>query len=420
MAPCLLVLPQELLSNVAGFLARDDLCALRLSCGMLLAPATYALFAFVRLYHTDESIKRYNNIIGHPDYKKHIRYVELFTLEKDEWPQDNIYPQPVLQQLFDTLAHSATSSQLREICIHNIHNINVRIYMQSQQVKCVLSKTSALRLYIITEDDKKPRGNLGMKEMQSFMCELQPLWLSPASNNLTTLVLYQDLPFGYCPKLDFRGVKLTALRTLALGNYCFSHIHQLEFLSTHASTLRSLYLDNCIVVYYAYLTCRLDDEGYPKIESPGPFQGRFYADVMTWSHIFHHLRENMGHLSCFRIGKSPRWDKMNKHVGFYGEEVSTNFNAFAYEDIEQCLCPDRYQMFEMDRRNGWFHNQLVPYGEELVEEAIRDYLNDGLYDDIGLGTEEGEKMVGFLTHMKEQDKEDGRAFEELLDSIKHR
>lgn len=62
----------------------------------------------------------------------------------------------------------------------------------------------------------------------------------------------------------------------------------------------------------------------------------------------------------------------------------------------------------------------MPYGEDLVGDEIRDYLNDGPYDDIGLGTEEGEKMVGFLTHMKERDKEDERALEELLDSIKYR
>ncbi|GME27552.1 f-box domain protein [Neofusicoccum parvum] len=416
MAPCLLALPQELLSIVAGFLARDDLCALRLSCGMLLAPATRALFNFVRLYPTDESIERYNKVVGHPDYKKHIRYVELYTLEKDV---DKTYRQPVLQQLFDTLAQSATSSQLKEICIHNIHNINDEIFMQSQQVKCVLRKISALRLYIVTDDDTTPNNSPEMEEMQSFMCELYPLWLSPASNNLTTLVLYQDLPFGYWPRLDFRGVHLPALQTLALGNYCFSHIHQLEFLSTHASTLKSLYLDNCVVVYYAYLTCHLDDEGYPDIGNGDQFEGRFYADVMTWSHIFHHVRENMDHLTCFRIGKSPRWDKMNKRMALYGEEVNTNFNALAYEDMEQCLCPDRYQMFEMDSGNGWFHYQnLFDEAGEAVAEEIRDYVNDGPYADVCLDTEEGKKVVGFLTHIKQQDREDERAFEELLDRIK--
>lgn len=55
------------------------------------------------------------------------------------------------------------------------------------------------------------------------MDELPPLWLQPASNTLTTLVLYQSSYFGYAPKLDLRGVHFPNLRTLAFGNYTFTH-----------------------------------------------------------------------------------------------------------------------------------------------------------------------------------------------------
>jgi len=55
------------------------------------------------------------------------------------------------------------------------------------------------------------------------MAELPSLWLQPAANNLTTLVLYQTFYFGYSPKLDLRGVHFPHLRTLALGNYVFTH-----------------------------------------------------------------------------------------------------------------------------------------------------------------------------------------------------
>lgn len=52
------------------------------------------------------------------------------------------------------------------------------------------------------------------------MAELPRLWLRPASVSsfLTTLVLYQDIPFGFCPRLRLRGVHFPHLKSLTLGN----------------------------------------------------------------------------------------------------------------------------------------------------------------------------------------------------------
>lgn len=96
------------------------------------------------------------------------------------------------------------------------------------------------------------------------MLQLPQFWLSPSCENLTTFVLYQDVHFGFLPKLDLRGIHFRKLRTLSLGRYVFSHEWQLDWLAGHASTLENLYLDECTIQYYRILDKEAaDSEGYP-------------------------------------------------------------------------------------------------------------------------------------------------------------
>jgi len=68
---------------------------------------------------------------------------------------------------------------------------------------------------------------------------------------------------GFFPKLDLRTIHFPQLRTLALGNYTFTHDWQLEWITSHALTLQNLYLDDCPILYQMILfLAPKDSEGY--------------------------------------------------------------------------------------------------------------------------------------------------------------
>lgn len=231
------------------------------------------------------------------------------------------------------------------------------------------------------------------------MTELPSLWLRPAASNLTTLVLYQSFYFGYSPKLDLRGVHFPNLRTLALGNYVFTHDWQLDWLSSHSSSLQKLYLDDCIVVFYAKLYCDVDSEGYPLIPHSGNHKTtpeRFDADFkfmhLTWSRILHHLRTHLTSLRHFRMGKSTRWLR-EKHP----------FHRSEYEDLAIGLFNDRYQMFDMGVGPCQYTTEL--WGHE------------GITEGVGRGMPDGDMAVAFLKRMEEQTLEEKDALGELLNAI---
>lgn len=303
-----------------------------------------------------------------------------------EWPQDLGFRRPILRQFFNILAHP-TASKVKDVCINNLQNINDTAFMQSPKVRGVLSGLSTLRLYIVTEDhDPAPELNIEMEELHTFIAELPPLWLAPAAGNLTSLILYQYAFFGYCPKLDLRSVHFSQLRTLALGNYVFSHDWQLDWLKDHASTLENLFLDNCIVVYFSCFG-EEDADGYPtELQDQRADNYRFFD--LTWSLIFDLLREHHDHLRHFRIGKSAIHDR------------NVSFGITAHEHMDIDLFPGRYQFFDCTN---------------FTDEDLKE-LEEGRDIDMGSATE-GEKAKAFLVNLSKQTDADLTSLEQLLDKI---
>ncbi|KAK0639180.1 hypothetical protein B0T16DRAFT_462880 [Cercophora newfieldiana] len=315
--------------------------------------------------------------------------------------------QPVLQDFFRTLNHP--DSKVGDICIDNLQNINDVAFMASAPVTNVLSRIHALRLFIVTEHQHNPtKMNMYLKETHIFMKELRPLWLQPAASNLTTLVLYHSIPFGYLPKLDLRGLEFPNLQTLALGNYTFSHDWQLDWLSSCSPVLKNLFLDNPIVVFYRVHEDFLEDsDGYPDFPLPQRpateyVPPRYKFINLTWSRIFEHLRNNLHTLRHFRIGRSSRT------LG----ELRTPFSHANYDKMNIHLFQERYRQF----------NQLNTSGSS---EAMVDYHWKRIYvgkpeinicSSNGKNTVEGAKAFEFLERFKEQDHEDRVALDALLET----
>jgi hypothetical protein len=150
-------------------------------------------------------------------------------------------------------------------------------------------------------------------------------WLFPATQ-LRHLTLYSDLPFGYFPKLELRGLHLPHLQTLALSQYVISHDWQVDWILSHRATLRELYLDHCSILFQIGHSdpTWLDEEGYPKHNKdcqsvyPGKYPHLNNEDIYNkvrlisyrtrWHNIFDRFAQSLPHLRVFRFGSSEQWN----------------------------------------------------------------------------------------------------------------
>jgi hypothetical protein len=81
-----------------------------------------------------------------------------------------------------------------------------------------------------------------MSQPHQFFAELPDTWLRPATPALKYLSLYSDSYVGFYPKLDLSGIHFPHLESLALGGYLFVQDSDLDWILSHGSTLRHLYL----------------------------------------------------------------------------------------------------------------------------------------------------------------------------------
>ncbi|KAK4450176.1 f-box domain protein [Podospora aff. communis PSN243] len=425
-------LPEELCCRIAHLLDAKDAGSLRLTCKRLYAAATESLFSFVRLLPNEESVARYNDILASPSLNQLVKRVELNTLDPDgpwveeegfgaeleddvleafksfpsftrltgvtvgfsprvssdqgitEWPQDIGFRQSILRGLFSALAQPS-ASRINDVCFSNLQNWNDTSgnFMAFDDVVNVLGRLTALRLYIATElsdpegeyqrqreyQDAHPlsRG-IYLSELHSFMHQLPSAWLQPAAKNLTTLCLFQDFCFGFCPKLDLRGVHFPNLKTLAFGSYVFSHQWQLDWISSHSATLENLHLQECPVLHYMTFpgdAFSPDPEGYPdwRIFSNvgiAPRTSVYRANNLTWALILNHFRDHLQALRYFNSGISGPWTSnltqgrrlhpLDNHVnGVYGRYDPGNF---CYVGFEVTPAPPHYTAGPQALRTG--------------------------------------------------------------------
>ncbi|KAK1830967.1 f-box domain protein [Podospora conica] len=476
----ILNLPEEIIFKIVTPLERRELCSLRLVCHRLHPIATQILFSVVRVYSDDdESLERYNQIIQHPVFKNHIRHVEFETLRdendeeenedpatlspsfasallslptlpslasttlrfspkgtrtweypgerdsyKNEWPQTSTFRHSLLTTLFTALAASPSITSLH---LDNLLNTidpptTTPPFLTSAPVRAVLSRLTSLNLSIVTEpDDACPEAELNDPRLHAFMAELPLTVFTPdCAANLRSLVLYQTtFHFGYAPKLDLRGVRFPRLRTLALGNYTFTHDWQLAWLGAHAGTLEELYLDDCVVVYYAKLLwAGFDGEGYPVFGAGGkevagaPREAyRFYD--MTWAKILGYVRDEMvgegRGLRKVMVGSSPRWDGgVERHCVMGAEEeedgAQRRYPGREYEDVAVAMFRGRYVQFDMG---------IGPYQYSAGRRAGPGLK---LEEMDGGDTEDGRKCLEFMVKTG-QDEEDVAALRGLLGKL---
>ncbi|KAF2140322.1 uncharacterized protein K452DRAFT_54123 [Aplosporella prunicola CBS 121167] len=270
----------------------------------------------------------FSKVCTKPYTIKHVPFNESYRSRRDN-----------LEALFAALANSDSPCTITNLYIRNLQNINHSGLTRSETFPSVLQKLVSFRLSIVNRyADSRWGGQLLQPEAHTFMDEFPRIWLQPlaTTKNLSRLFLYSDAYFGFCPKLELRGIHFPNIQTLALGGFTFSHDWQLDWLVSHKATLKNLYLDNCALIYQAIIYSTVDAEGYfkdivrPDFAAAPRDSWRNYPRRWWW--CFDRFRTEL-HLRNFCIGYGP-WQQRGRDPV---EEV---------ENMEISLVPNRYVCFD--------------------------------------------------------------------------
>ncbi|KAH6951978.1 hypothetical protein DER45DRAFT_577411 [Fusarium avenaceum] len=232
---------------------------------------------------------------------------------------------------------------LNELTISNLADCYDPDLASSEAFKKVLSMPSLtdLKLFIATENNEDTGESTAYYEEKYVFFEYVPdTWLFQSiGDNLTVLSLFYRDYWGWFPKMDFRGMKFPQLKVLALGHYVFSHDWQIDWISSigrgdGCEGLRSLYLDDCAILYQALLASPFDeaDPGYPNLETVRERENtELHEYTIRWSHILSRWSITMGGLRDFRMGHG-HWDAddapedtVESHLVYRGENEDEEY-----------------------------------------------------------------------------------------------
>ncbi|KAF8896159.1 hypothetical protein BD779DRAFT_1466170 [Infundibulicybe gibba] len=390
MAPVLEDLPAELLNKVCQTADHPDLLALRLASHKISTHATQWAFHRVVVGFDEESTGHMNHILDDPSLCNWVHHF-CFDTGRDGYSfYSDIEGEEadVSEELELALSASGTSAicdpsrcdfaanpesagfraevlglvinalddpthptpNFHALSIKGLQDHNDRVITTSPAFRAVLARVRILKLLIISEaTTAAPERSISLPELHAFFQQLPKRWLRPPAIQLSTLHLLSHTEnFGFCPRLDLRGTHFPALRVLALGNYTFTHDWQFEWIQAHGSTLRTLIMDSCPIIYNMRFSAP-DVEGYPSDPKMdwGDYVTRTYEK--SWAEFFHVLEfeEAFPQLREFRFGASDAWDD----------------SCEAFEQLE-ALVPRVYREMYMAFDRGIGPSQWIEEAEE--------------------------------------------------------
>ncbi|KAK2783206.1 hypothetical protein FQN52_000420 [Onygenales sp. PD_12] len=361
-------LPVELLHDVLSLLDRTSLKQLRSTCRVFMELATAELFRTLQLFPDDEGCQRFKSLLQGNAVQNHVRNIYFNTYGED-WDSDsglysddedsdvddpsgdNIKEQMSSLNRFPRLNHVAlrfephfffdaddyvsrsppqnidfreeilksfvsnlasSPAQPDSLAIGSLQCAKIKNPKTMAMLKQALQGLRALRLSIANlRIDGDCGYNVSASEM--MITKLQSTWLSPTIPSLEHLTLHSDQYFGLHPKLDLSGIHFPRLKSLALGRHAFCHDVQVDWIISHAQTLRELYLDDCPILHSVISWDDRDmktyhpalrSEKWEIVELEG-YLGRFplYTYHARWHDYFTKFRTGLPLLQHFRIGK---------------------------------------------------------------------------------------------------------------------
>ncbi|KAJ5742123.1 hypothetical protein N7533_011532 [Penicillium manginii] len=383
----LLNLPSELLARTCSYVNHSSLKSLRQSCRFTSQLATDQLYRTVHLKPSETSQNGLQGILNNPSLRRLPRKIYIDTVdeninyeeaEEQEWPQgwDDLVPQvkefprlnaavlcfdqgftsdstgsdffslelpqtsrfrfQAMHKFFSLLA--SLRHPIQDLGIRNLQVDNPRDPETLERMGKVLSGLLSLRLSITTESNEAaPEHDLEYPEIRKFFKELPSTWLSPAAPSLQHLSLCSREYYGFYPHLDLSNLFFPHLKTLSLGNFCFFHDSQIDWILKHADTLEEIYFDDCAVLYDFGMNeenvdaCALRRDtlvrrtGRPKLY--GSFDKR-------WHDIFDIFAEKLPKLRHFQIGRSdwypdiPFEQERDIKVGLYHDRYMCCYDGY--------------------------------------------------------------------------------------------
>ncbi|KAK0927675.1 hypothetical protein LTR29_017596 [Friedmanniomyces endolithicus] len=210
--------------------------------------------------------------------------------------------------------HPATKvHDLRVDCLQDVVDTTLA---RSDDFRAVLARLDLLALHIVSESETHPdriTPSLYLPEpYQFFGNDLRQYWLEPARENLTQLSLgHEDKYWGYLPYCNLPGLHFPKLQLLRLAKMVFTHDWQVDWLTSHGSTLTSLMLVDCPIIHGAGLAMRLRANRYPDLEpcqkakEDVPLQSSSqWRYGKRWHDYAPRLIAGLPHLECLGIGHS--------------------------------------------------------------------------------------------------------------------
>lgn len=213
-------------------------------------------------------------------------------------------------------AEARNCRNIKKLNVRGLQNVNEKEIVESEAFKALMSQLTILELYIVTEyEDACPENSYDKPELFTFFEELPSIWLEPTVSNLSTLTLYCDNIFGWCPLLDLRNVHFPQLKNLHLGNYSFTMDWQFDWILSHSTTLKKLTFDDCPITYHMRIPVNgaREQEMYSvnefkDVERPeNPSDYWILKYNKRWNSVFDLFRAKLTNLEVFIFGHTRSW-----------------------------------------------------------------------------------------------------------------
>ncbi|KAK2801885.1 hypothetical protein FQN51_005034 [Onygenales sp. PD_10] len=401
---CLGQLPPELMLRIIQYTDNSSLRSLRTVCRSLSVFATPELFKTVTLRVIEQSYARLESILEHPVLRSCVRGLlvdtggwrpDLLVSEPDHGYGPEMYERRIVidslhgrfanlmlrLKEFVNLRHASLcfkeywsialepsffAEMLRFLlsCVlsldhlplglgfYNLQNVDLSD-KDTTMLKQVLGNLTSLRLNVQNADFVIDIGSPGFNPKTDpfyILCsQLPSVWLKPASSTLRHLALYSSSYIGFNPKLNFRGVHFPHLECLELGFFCFFCDSQLDWILSHRSTLRELYLDHCPIL--CQVTIRED----------------FLAPIQTrvtygkrWHDYFRAFQEELPLLRHFMYGVNSDWygkwmifeEEHTIKIGLYEDSYGTLLSGNWTSEHPDCRDEDDRALEALLRKTG--------------------------------------------------------------------
>ncbi|MCJ1243976.1 hypothetical protein MMC30_001173 [Trapelia coarctata] len=388
-------LPAEVKRSSCTHLPQPDLLNVRLTTSELCNIATEFAFQSVSLLADEDAVETFVNISASDVLRKCVRHVTLDTTLEDydytanldfDFPEEFLHALPEIQHFerlsslllcfsnfcstepndgsfsfidapesedfrFNMLSRLASAlenpefpvADLKAVSIHNLQNRNDPDQSRRSRFLSLLKRVEVLRLHIIRQyNDASPESDIYEPALYDFLNELPSIWLQPVSSSLTTLSLYQDDYWGWCPK--FSGFQFESLKVLALGNFTFAHADHLNWTLGLGNTLHELYLDDCPILYAAMTYGPMGVDGFPTKEvmtrpqysNAGIIQWTYDK---RWSYYLTAFREGLPKLKVFSMGHGD-WPRTR-----HSDEKEKPFIGYTVMESRELLC--QYIFFDI-------------------------------------------------------------------------